>query len=1398
MIRLDKLKLFPFKTSEIYFTGTIPKEKPLNIVFYPENSNFNLAYRKLKIQRRFVRYGSILPSKSPQLLYNRNSISQYLLFKLIPLRQCTKSARNVFFDTTAFLTKLDGRFGRASYKRPIVLQKIQSYIDQVNQKWPDRSNLLLYYIDITQDLPRTVFEKRGWYVIDMFKRNDIAKFDYILLSMWDGKKIIYCCLKNTEMSLPWTRVQNIINAIKKKVTSNQLETDLSEIADDIIVTSVIDDNDYKQNDIKNDDNTVAVRKITKIDSDNTKIIDVNSIDEVKPADTKINNETKKVIKQFLYNRPELSKMIKSQPLTPYTSQKIVLTSILQKNFRNSKFVKSTVEKIQPYNYSQSIRKLQKNIVPNLLQHDKYENESRSLVYENANINSINEHKNPSAVLNKRKIDFEQDFVKDLMLSFALLSKNQKYPLKLISIKGSPVPVDPGNLRPTKMIRYDISLMDDMKKIHSINIEIPEIQKDGTFLINGSRKYMMYQNIIDPIFFLKKNQGKLQTSYSTATMYLKETKYKYYFELYVSGFTLPLSLFMAYHIGFNELAKLFGFSYKIVNAAEVPRKSINIQFSDETAIIFDIPQTTNTKHIEALINSISEITDIKSANQLFDKQELTNLIIKQTLNRNSIFKIDQIIANIMEPIAVEVLKSKMLPTQLEKCLWYIAYNIALGRVDARNDISKQRLRCSEVMSYQIQKRILASYSQYQIDREHGNTNAKYFCDTREIVKSIINSSSSKLMRDLDNLNPYDELSALTSVTPVGDGGVENADGITKDARNIDDSFYGNIDSMDTPENANIGITNHLTIDAAIGNKRGSFGKNDKNENIGAGALSVCSAAVPFVNHNDGCRVMFSAAQGRQAIPIIGNQKPLVQTGYETMMTSMLTESYIKKSYSDGVVINVTENVIQIKHTNGQIQTVELDHPVLKTSIGQIKGSLNAFHSVVKVGQKVKEGQIVAEGKHIKDGVISIGTNLLVAMMGWKGYSFEDGYVISESVAKKVFTSMSYQEMEFFIGKDDNIKYIAESGAFTKSGDTLLVRTSKNIEELLDMDPEDIVEGQQVVKSPGGKILAIEIYPNISISKFPILMPEYNKFKKRYEEVHGPMPKKFFNASSGDNSEFSGIRIVFKIERYDECILGDKITNNHGGKGTLTHIEKDENMPVTPWGERIDILFNPIAVINRMNPGTIYELYSGFIAKTLARRVVGMGYKKTDKVVELVSSVYSAMDNTPNKVLSNNIISAFKKLNDKQYVQFINQVIDDGYVMPMYVPPFKEPNLEMINDAMKILGLKKKYYLTLPEFNTKTVEPVAVGYLYYKKLEQQAGYKQSVRSTGRYNPSSGQATAGKSQGGGQKVGEMDSYCLISHGAIDTLRELFGPLSDDNITKQEIISEIVNTGSASYRKP
>jgi len=255
--------------------------------------------------------------------------------------------------------------------------------------------------------------------------------------------------------------------------------------------------------------------------------------------------------------------------------------------------------------------------------------------------------------------------------------------------------------------------------------------------------------------------------------------------------------------------------------------------------------------------------------------------------------------------------------------------------------------------------------------------------------------------------------------------------------------------------------------------------------------------------------------------------------------------------------------------------------------------------------------------------------------------------------------------------------------------------------------------------------------------------------------------------------------------------------HGGKGVITLIEKTENMPVTPWGEPIDIILNPLSIINRMNPSTIYEMYTGLIAKFMAYKIVELGYRKNIRALKLIYDVYTSLDKTKDRILSKSIVNAFNNLSEKQYSNYIQKIKDNNYILPIYVPPFQQPTKEMIYKALNIVNAKSRYYLKLPEYKIKTTSSVAVGYLYIRKLEHQAAYKISARSIGKYHTATSQPVSG-GKGGGQRFGEFDVWSIVSHGAINVLKEIMGPLSDDKKTKDEILSDIIQTGEASYREP
>ena len=236
-----------------------------------------------------------------------------------------------------------------------------------------------------------------------------------------------------------------------------------------------------------------------------------------------------------------------------------------------------------------------------------------------------------------------------------------------------------------------------------------------------------------------------------------------------------------------------------------------------------------------------------------------------------------------------------------------------------------------------------------------------------------------------------------------------------------------------------------------------------------------------------------------------------------------------------------------------------------------------------------------------------------------------------------------------------------------------------------------------------------------------------------------------------------------------------------------------MPRTPWGDRVDIVLNPLGIIGRMNVGQIYELYCGLIGKELANRIL----KETSKtnVVDIFKNVLSTLDNTKNKKFSTDFIKNLRSINRANYELMIEQIRKSGFA-PIIVPPFQTPTYKNIISTMKLLGLKSGYKLFLPNYNTKTSYEVPVGYMYMTKLEHMGEAKLHARSTGPVTSKTLQPTGGKSREGGQRIGEMDTYSFLSYNATLTLSELMGPMSDDRTTQNEMISEIIQTGQTEFK--
>jgi len=551
-------------------------------------------------------------------------------------------------------------------------------------------------------------------------------------------------------------------------------------------------------------------------------------------------------------------------------------------------------------------------------------------------------------------------------------------------------------------------------------------------------------------------------------------------------------------------------------------------------------------------------------------------------------------------------------------------------------------------------------------------------------------------------------------------------------------------------------------------------------------------IPFIENSDGARIMMAANQARQALPLKNPEPPVIQSGYESLLTNVLSDSYLKKAPCNGKVISTTEDKIIVQCKTGRKREIDITPAHLHSGAG--KDTLSIFNSKVKSGQTVRENQILAEGSCITGGTISMGRTLCVALMPYKGYNFEDSITINETILEgDKLTSVHGVEEEVLIESKDKLIYINEIGKQTKKGEPLIRKTIGEIEQLIGLEDEDedsveLSAGQYIKKSPGGKIVEIEVFSNLRVNKFAALKPLIERTNEKYKRP----PKEKFTVRG---YPIKGILVRFRIEQELPVGLGDKLCNRHGNKGIISLIEEDKFMPKTPWGDKVDIILNPIGLIGRMNMGQLYELYTGLISRILGIKILEL--KDQTKVYSILKSVLTKLDKSKNGEFSAKFLSNFQKLSKPAFNLLLSQVRESGF-FPIIIPPLQAPAYKELISVLKTLKISTGYNLNLPEFNAKTAKPVPVGYMYFYKLEHIGAEKIHSRSTGPMIQKTRQPTGGKRREGGQRMGEGDTYSLISYNCTNLLAEFFGPLSDDLVTKNEIIADIIQTGNAGYRTP
>jgi DNA-directed RNA polymerase subunit beta len=530
------------------------------------------------------------------------------------------------------------------------------------------------------------------------------------------------------------------------------------------------------------------------------------------------------------------------------------------------------------------------------------------------------------------------------------------------------------------------------------------------------------------------------------------------------------------------------------------------------------------------------------------------------------------------------------------------------------------------------------------------------------------------------------------------------------------------------------------------------------------VSVATALIPFLEHNDANRALMGANMQRQAVPLMIPQAPLVGTGLEHRAAVDTGDVILARNAGTVVDIDAERIVVEPKGGHDEYQLTKF--------MRSNQGTLIHHKPIVSLGEKVKEGQVLADGSSTDHGELALGANLLVAFMPFEGYNFEDAIVISERLVKDdVLSSIHIHEYEV-------------DARSTKLGDEEITRDipNRSEESLKDLDDRGIVRIGAEVGS--GDLLVGKVTPKGETELTAEEKLIRAIFKEKAREVrdtslkvpHGEGGKvidvKTFSRDAGDDLS-PGVNELVRVyvAKKRKIAEGDKLAGRHGNKGVIAKIVPEEDMPFLEDGRPVDVVLNPLGVPSRMNIGQILETHLGWAAAHGVFNEDGDGRPATAPLQKSVINVPN-----PSPVATPVFDGATEADVDEALVRWTKESGDSP--------------VQFTVDESRPAGRRTSGKVRL--FNGKTGEPykqkVTVGYMYILKLLHLVDDKIHARSTGPYSLVTQQPLGGKAQFGGQRFGEMEVWALEAYGAAYTLQEMLTIKSDDTVGRVKAYEAIV----------
>jgi DNA-directed RNA polymerase subunit beta len=535
------------------------------------------------------------------------------------------------------------------------------------------------------------------------------------------------------------------------------------------------------------------------------------------------------------------------------------------------------------------------------------------------------------------------------------------------------------------------------------------------------------------------------------------------------------------------------------------------------------------------------------------------------------------------------------------------------------------------------------------------------------------------------------------------------------------------------------------------------------------VSVATALIPFLEHDDANRALMGANMQRQAVPLVRAEAPYVGTGIERRAAHDGADVILAED--DGEVVEISGDVIAVKYAGS---AKKIEHKLMKFHRSNQDTCINQIIRVVE-GQKITKGQLLADGPSTDDGELALGKNLLVAFMPWEGYNFEDAIILSERIVRDdVLTSIHIHNYEV-------------DARDTKLGPEEISRDIPNLSDEIvrDLDDEGIIRiGAEV--GPGD-VLVGKVTPKGETELTPEERLLRAIFGEKAREVrdtslkvpHGEGGKvidvKVFSRDKGDELP-PGVNQLVKVfvAQKRKISVGDKLAGRHGNKGVISKILPVEDMPYMEDGTPVDIILNPLGVPSRMNVGQVLESHLGYAAR--------WGWKNP-KTGEVVGGVPARGTESKTRAATDPSTFIATPIFDGAQWDEVEAAGDHMTIQSI---------LENINpesaDGERLIKNTGKVILRNGRTGEKYDNPITVGYKYILKLHHLVDDKIHARSTGPYSMITQQPLGGKAQFGGQRFGEMEVWALEAYGAAYCLQELLTIKSDDVLGRVKVYEAIV----------